>query len=127
MDERRREPLGDGASPPSAAYSLSLRFGLPGSGGFYQRARYARSGRRPCSVLWQWIGLRGLEARGVSRGNADGCRWSDAYSLSLRFGLPGSGGFYQGRLCLSFCYFVPVLLLLLLLLLSFCYFPDPRH
>ncbi len=55
----------------------------------------ARSGRRPCSVLWQWIGLRGLEARGVSRGNADGCRWSDAYSLSLRFGLPGSGGFYQ--------------------------------
>jgi hypothetical protein len=55
----------------------------------------ARSGRRPCSALWQWIGLRGLEARGVSRWNADGCRWSDAYSLSLRFGLPSSGGFYQ--------------------------------
>jgi hypothetical protein len=30
----------------------------------------ARSGRRPCSALWQWIGLRGLEARGASRGNA---------------------------------------------------------
>ena len=80
--------------------NLSLRFGLPSkrSGRMNEQVlpgspTTGHDGRRPplqgrASSLLDGFLARALEARGVSRGNADGLEWIVADSLSLRFGLP---------------------------------------
>ena len=71
----------------SDAYSLSSRFGLPGNGADAGGRYGACGGLRP--RWWRMPDAVKPEAR--AEGMRVRFRWSDAYSLSLRFGLPGNG------------------------------------
>jgi hypothetical protein len=75
----------------SDTYSLTSRFGLPGN-----RARRSETAGAACghgrgrTAVPTVADARCREARGASRGNTVRCKRSDTYSLTSRFGPPGS-------------------------------------